>query len=258
MPANSQPFAQIKLLDYQFWIGDGRLQSVEVDLGEDERASNCRFTFYDPDLSIASYLFQLSQASGGITYPSDLLQDFGQGGTPNPSPTPSPQPSPQPQPDPETPSPSPSPSPSPPTTPSQDGVSGETSTGIPLSAAPEGTKGDALARYIIKYCNHPKIGVTSLNHQAYILATMTGETSNGVYLSEIGGSSKSYAPWYGRGIVQLTHKSNYEKAGQKLGVDFVSGENRELVKQLKYAIPILVIGMRDGWFTGKKLSDYGA
>jgi hypothetical protein len=60
--------------------------------------------------------------------------------------------------------------------------------------------------------------------------------------------------WLGRGYPQLTWKDNYVKAGQKLGLDLVSDPTS--VMQTEVAIPILVIGMRDGWFTGKKLSDY--
>jgi S1-C subfamily serine protease len=84
-------FAQIKLLNFDFWSGDGRLLEVEVDLAEDEKESGCQFSFYDPDLSISSYLFQLSQASGGITTPPGLLDV--QGGTipvPAPGVTPTP------------------------------------------------------------------------------------------------------------------------------------------------------------------------
>jgi len=60
--------------------------------------------------------------------------------------------------------------------------------------------------------------------------------------------------FFGRGYVQLTHKTNYEKASKRLGVDFVS--NPSLVMKPDYAARILVLGMAAGWFTGKKLSDY--
>ncbi len=33
-------------------------------------------------------------------------------------------------------------------------------------------------------------------------------------ISEIGGSSASYAPYYGRGYIQLTNKDNYATASQ--------------------------------------------
>ena len=60
--------------------------------------------------------------------------------------------------------------------------------------------------------------------------------------------------FFGRGYVQLTHKANYEKAGRILGVDMVSDPTKALDPQV--AQMVLVRGMQEGWFTGKKLSDY--
>lgn len=60
--------------------------------------------------------------------------------------------------------------------------------------------------------------------------------------------------WLGRGYVQLTWKANYERAGKILGVDLVTTPNVAL--DPKIAASVLVIGSRDGWFTGRKLSDY--
>jgi predicted chitinase len=58
----------------------------------------------------------------------------------------------------------------------------------------------------------------------------------------------------GRGFVQLTGRRNYKKASDKLGVDFVS--NPALVMKPAHASAIMFDGMIEGWFTGKKLSDY--
>lgn len=63
-----------------------------------------------------------------------------------------------------------------------------------------------------------------------------------------------YYPFYGRGYVQLTWEDNYRKASNVFGVDFV--KNPDLVMQPKYSAPILVVGMQEGWFTGKKMADY--
>ncbi|MBB2713344.1 hypothetical protein N2597_11395 [Rhizobium sophoriradicis] len=60
--------------------------------------------------------------------------------------------------------------------------------------------------------------------------------------------------WFGRGYVQLTHYYNYRLASIKLGVDLVSDPAEALAPDT--AAKILVIGSKDGWFTGKKLSDY--
>lgn len=60
--------------------------------------------------------------------------------------------------------------------------------------------------------------------------------------------------FYGRGFVQLTWESNYRKMGNYLGVDLVS--NPDLALNPIYAAEILVYGMYQGSFTGKRLSDY--
>jgi predicted chitinase len=60
--------------------------------------------------------------------------------------------------------------------------------------------------------------------------------------------------FYGRGFVQLTHKSNYEKMGTVVGQDLV--KSPELALEPKNAAKITVYGMIHGSFTGKSLSDY--
>lgn len=115
-----------------------------------------------------------------------------------------------------------------------------------------------------------------LRYLAYMLATTWHETATTMQPIEefgrgktkdygrklkMGGGSGKRIPYdkpdklyYGRGFVQLTWYENYEKAGQKLGVDFLNYP--ELVMNLDYATDILKLGMLEGWFTGKKLSDY--
>lgn len=97
------------------------------------------------------------------------------------------------------------------------------------------------------------------NQLAYVLATAYHETAHTMKpVREYGGEpylkSKKYYPYVGMGYVQLTWLDNYKKAGEKLGVDFV--KNPKLLLEAKYAAPILILGMKEGWFTGKKLSDY--
>lgn len=97
------------------------------------------------------------------------------------------------------------------------------------------------------------------NETAYVLATTYHESAHTMQpVREYGGEtylkSKKYYPYVGMGFVQLTWKANYEKASKKLGVDFVS--NPKLLLKPDHAAKILVIGSKEGWFTGKKLSDY--
>ena len=58
----------------------------------------------------------------------------------------------------------------------------------------------------------------------------------------------------GRGLVQLTWKVNYAKAGAKIGVDLVNHPDRAMVPA--NAARIMREGMVEGWFTGKRLKDY--
>lgn len=62
------------------------------------------------------------------------------------------------------------------------------------------------------------------------------------------------AKYAGRGFVQLTGRSNFIKAGLKVGVDLVN--NPDLAMNKDVAALILRNGMREGWFTGKSLQSY--
>lgn len=97
------------------------------------------------------------------------------------------------------------------------------------------------------------------NELAYVLATAYHETAHTMKpVREYGGETylkkKSYYPYVGMGYVQLTWEKNYKKASDKLGVDFV--KNPKLLLEARYAVQILIVGMVEGWFTTKKLSDY--
>ena len=105
---------------------------------------------------------------------------------------------------------------------------------------------------------------TKLDRLAYILATTWWETANtmqpvaeGYWMKNAEAWRKKnlrYYPFYGRGYVQLTWEFNYKKASKYFGVDFV--KNPDLVMDPKYAIPILFVGMEEGWFTGKSMTDF--
>jgi hypothetical protein len=58
----------------------------------------------------------------------------------------------------------------------------------------------------------------------------------------------------GRGFVQLTWRSNYRRIGDLLGIDLVESPDKALEPAI--AALILVRGMQEGWFTGRKLADY--
>lgn len=62
------------------------------------------------------------------------------------------------------------------------------------------------------------------------------------------------AKYAGRGYVQITGRANNERAGKKLNIDLINNPDLALNKDI--AARILREGMRDGWFTGKRLADY--
>lgn len=63
-----------------------------------------------------------------------------------------------------------------------------------------------------------------------------------------------FTNFFGRGLVQITHRYNYEKLGKRLNIPLA--ENPEMALQPIYSYEIAAVGMREGLFTGKKLSDY--
>jgi putative chitinase len=107
-------------------------------------------------------------------------------------------------------------------------------------------------------------GVQDPRFAAYIFATPYHETDKTMQpIREYGlGKNLSYGKpdlitgqvYYGRGFVQLTWKSNYQKFGDLLHLDLVN--HPDLALNLDTAARIMLIGMSKGLFTGKKLADY--
>ena len=114
-------------------------------------------------------------------------------------------------------------------------------------------------------------GKMTVQEMAYMLATAYHETAATMLpIEEYGkGRGKRYGEnididgsrykglphvYYGRGYIQLTWLTNYKKAGDKICVDLVN--QPELALNPSYAAQVMIVGMREGWFTGKKLPDY--
>ncbi|WP_222329997.1 hypothetical protein [Rhizobium leguminosarum] len=106
---------------------------------------------------------------------------------------------------------------------------------------------------------------TPMAHLAYMLATDYHETARTMQpIAEYGkGKGKPYGKkgkygqaQYGRGLVQLTWDRNYERADNELGLKGALLKNFDLAMTMKVAVAIMFSGMAEGWFTGKKLSQY--
>jgi len=115
-----------------------------------------------------------------------------------------------------------------------------------------------------------------ITHRAYLLGTAKHETADtmqpiteyggrkyfdkydtGKLAKALGNTPEADGDGYkyrGRGFVQITGRENYAKAGDWLKLDLLG--NPDLALQPTIAAKILVRGCTNGWFTGKKLSDY--
>ncbi|MEL6321703.1 MAG: hypothetical protein AAFQ57_13805 [Cyanobacteria bacterium J06626_14] len=100
-------------------------------------------------------------------------------------------------------------------------------------------------------------GITDNAQIAYILSTVSTETE-GVWrpISEYGGHCGQYGSgcFYGRGFTQITWRDNYRRMSDVVGVDLVADPEAALDPEI--AAEIIVVGMRDGMFTGQSLDDY--
>ena len=109
----------------------------------------------------------------------------------------------------------------------------------------------------------------SAEQVAYMLSTVKHETAHtfqpieerGGYnyfrylIGKLGIRTLAEANKYkGRGFIQATGRTNYEKYSLILGIDFIT--NPELMKERENSYKVMIYGFINGTFTGKKITDY--
>ena len=104
----------------------------------------------------------------------------------------------------------------------------------------------------------------NIRWEAYSLGTAFRETGRTMQpVAEIGqGAGRDYGRpdpvtgliYYGRGLVQLTWKANYQVQGARLGIDLE--HDPELALRPDVAADIMLNGMAHGQFTGRRLGQY--
>lgn len=95
--------------------------------------------------------------------------------------------------------------------------------------------------------------------QAKAYARQPQRIANRAYANRMGNENEASGDGWkyrGRGFCQITGHDNYAKFSKLLGVDLLA--DPDLACRDDIAGKVIVVGMRDGIFTGKKLSDYFA
>lgn len=138
---------------------------------------------------------------------------------------------------------------------------------------PNARQEEALTQLIKVIGDSPRLN--DLRYIAYLLATIRHETAY-TYRPIIERGKRTYFDKYnagtrlgkalgntqpgdgfrfrGRGYVQITGRANYARMGQLIGRDLITSPDDACKPDV--AFQIAVIGMLEGRFTGKKLSDY--
>ncbi|NEO59239.1 MAG: hypothetical protein F6J98_02065 [Moorea sp. SIO4G2] len=202
--------------------GDRSLLSWSASISDQDRSSQCVVEMFDQDSAVANLFLTQFQAAGGIFTPEGLLRAV------------------------------------------QKDISSTGGSASPAAVSGRPT-GDDLAKILIQECR--KNGVTSKPQIAYVLATAQHESNMGKLMVELA-SGRAYEGrkdlgnvrkgdgvlFKGRGYVQITGRTNYAKWEKILGVPLVS--KPDLAADPRYAAPVLVLGMKNGSFTGVSLNTY--
>lgn len=219
--------ARVRLGSDVWQSGDGILTSqIKVTLGESDRSSSCSFSVCDSGLLIGAKYREISVKAGGILVPSDLLGDATTAAT---------------------------------------GTAG-TATATPGASAPLSANAEDSVKLIVAECQ--KQGITNPQQIAYILATAQHESDSFKTLeeyadgsayegrSDLGNTNSGDGTKYkGRGFVQLTGRTNYDKYSKITGKDLINSPET-LQQDAGLSAFVLVHGMKNGSYTGAGLDEF--
>lgn len=120
---------------------------------------------------------------------------------------------------------------------------------------------DQAVRLIVRTCLQE--GITDERQIAYVLATAEHESQNFTKPEEDYGRQQATRlgyeggeDFFGRGYAHLTHRDNYRRLGEALGIGDDLVNDPALAADPEIASRVLVVGMRDGLFTTRALGDY--
>jgi hypothetical protein len=129
-----------------------------------------------------------------------------------------------------------------------------------FAALRAGILGPSLSKNEVSGCDAIVAAMdgSPLAHCAYALATAYHETAatmqpvrEAYWLTEAWRRKHlRYYPWYGRGYVQLTWDTNYQRADLELTLNGALVKNLDLALDPVIAAKIMRRGMDEGWFAG--------
>lgn len=103
--------------------------------------------------------------------------------------------------------------------------------------APKADK-EVLAQYLPVFNDgFREFNITTCREKAHFLAQCCLESGGLRLTKEIGGERKNYAPWFGRGLIQLTWQDVYKKYGDYIGENFESDDaSRNKIAQYPHCV----------------------
>lgn len=101
-----------------------------------------------------------------------------------------------------------------------------------------GMKTESLKPYLQELnTGFKRFGIRTCRAKAHFLAQILHESGYFKFTREINGEKAFYHPWFGRGLIQVTLKSNYQDYGSYIGEDVISSDTaRDKLTKLPHSL----------------------